>query len=381
MWRKALSALLLAVMALNYGSPAWSQGFSISPAIEDSEPVPMCEQSKRARQYYLGPNDILSVSFLGVPELDQPNLRILPDGNLTIAPIGTIKAAGLTLDELDAIIRERGSFYLKSPKVSLNLVNTRPFIVYISGAVLNPGSYEINTDYTRAQFTNNLRRDLQLERRSPLLSNLLVAAGGIAYDADLEHVQIQNNTDGTVTEVNLLDLLGKDGACNDVYLTATDSIFVPRLANPLMVTEEKYKQYANATFSPEFVPVKVIGYVNRPGLVLLEPSKSLTLNAAISAAGGYLNQDSAPYPPEKVLIGRLDQNGNIVTREVDPMETDVTLMPNEVVYVPEKKRPMLGKAFDYMVRVLSPFNTFANTYNNWALMFNPQRFNVFRPSE
>ena len=35
---------------------------------------------------------------------------------------------------------------------------------------------------------------------------------------------------------------------------------------------------------------------------------------------------------------------------------------------------LAGKVVDYMVRVMNPVNTFASTYNNWALMFDPGRY-------
>ncbi len=43
---------------------------------------------------------------------------------------------------------EKYKFYLKDPQLTIRLDQTRPFIAYISGAVLNPGGYELNTDTT-----------------------------------------------------------------------------------------------------------------------------------------------------------------------------------------------------------------------------------------
>lgn len=41
-----------------------------------------------------------------------------------------------------------------------------------------------------------------------------------------------------------------------------------------------------------------------------------------------------------------------------------------------KKRPMIGKAFDYLNRIIVPMSNTASSYNNWALMFDPTRCNV-----
>ena len=106
----------------------------------------------------------------------------------------------------------------------------------------------------------------------------------------------------------------------------------------------------------------------------MDSAQSLNLNSAISAAGGYL-RDSA-YAPKKVFISRVDVSGKLVTRTVNPMSNDVTLLPNDIVYVPEKPRPLVGKAFDYIERILNPANTVASSYNNWALMFSPRRYQL-----
>jgi len=140
------------------------------------------------------------------------------------------------------------------------------------------------------------------------------------------------------------------------------------------VSEEKYIKYATSTFSPKTIPVKVFGYVSRPGLIKLDNSASITLNSAIMAAGGYLTD--AAYAPKKVYISRADASGKLVTKVVNPMSNDIVVMPNDIVYVPEKTRPLIGKAFDAMYKVLVPFNAAANTYNNGALMFSPTRYQV-----
>lgn len=323
-----------------------------------------------ARKYILGPNDVINISIYNVPELNQEKIRVQPDGKIILTPLGTIEAAGLSIDEFNQLLTEKYKYYLKDPKISTTLVESRPFIVYVSGAVVSPGSYEINTN-NQNYLTNT---EIQVERKSPLLSNVLIASGGLSYDADLEHVQIFNNIDKSTYEVNLLDLLEKRDVNQDIYLMAGDSIHVPKVVSPLAISEEKYKKYSNATFSQKTVPVKVLGYVNEPGLIQLDSSQSLNLNSAISSAGGYIN--TSAYPPKKVFLSRVDASGKLVTRVINPMSNDVALMPNDIVYIPDKPRPMLGKAVDYATRLMSPINTTAATYNNWALMFNPTRYQV-----
>lgn len=324
-----------------------------------------------ARKYRLGPNDIININVLGVEELSKENVRVQPDGKINLSGIGSITATGLTFDELSEVLEDKLSFYVRNPRVVISLEKSRPFLVQVTGAVSVPGSYEINTDTESTTKTQDKTVKV-VEGKTPVLSNVLSAAGGINYDADLEHVVITNSYDGESFEVNLLDLLEKGKTKNDVYLMAGDSVHVPGLPTPLAVDEAKYASFCKATFADKTIPVRVIGYVNSPGLVTLDSSESSSLNTAVAEAGGYLGD--YPYPPKKVFISRYSNGGKLVTTAVNPMKNDITLMPNDVIYVPEKTRALIGRAFDLINRIASPAGNIASGYNHWTLMFNPDRF-------
>lgn len=327
-----------------------------------------------SRDYLLGPNDVISVFVYDSKEFDQEKMRIQPDGNIILTPLGQIRASGKTVEELHLLLVNKYKKYLKDPQVTIRLDQLRPFVTYISGAVLSPGGYELNADTSTHQgFVTSDLAMLQVERKSPLLSNLLIAAGGVKFDADLEHIKVSNSITNTEFEVNLMNIIEGD-ATQDVYLMAGDVIYVPKMPTPLAVSEEKYIKYATSTFSPKIIPVKVFGYVSKPGLIKLDNSASITLNSAIMAAGGYLTD--AAYAPKKVYVSRADASGKLVTKVVNPMSNDIVVMPNDIVYVPEKTRPLIGKAFEAMFKVIAPFNAAANTYNNGALMFSPTRYQV-----
>lgn len=331
--------------------------------------------NEHSREYFLGVNDIISVFVYDSEEFNQERIRVQPDGNIVLAPLGSIKASGKTIEELHNLLVNKYKFYLKDPQVTIRLDQTKPFVAYVRGNVLNPGSYELSTDTSNRQ--GIISQDLallQMDRKSPLLSNLLIAAGGAKFDSDFEHIKITNKATNEEFEVNLLNLLEKGDANQDVYLMAGDVIYVPKLPTPLAVSEDNYKKYMTSTFSPKYIPVKVFGYVTSPGIIKLDSSSSITINSAIMGAGGYLTD--AAYAPKKVYISRADASGKLVTKVVNPMSNDMIVMPNDIVYVPEKSRPLIAKAFDAVNKIIMPVNTFANTYNNWALMFNPTRYQV-----
>lgn len=330
------------------------------------------------RKYILGPNDIISIDVYDAPEFSHENILIQPDGNITVAPFGSLPLAGKTMEEVQQDLGEKLKFYLNDPKVTVKLEHSKPFTVYVSGAVLKPGSYEMVTDVFRNQLVADNTPEVLLERKAPLLSNVLVAAGGISYDADLEHVTITNKIDGSQYQVSLLELIQNGNSDHDLFLVAGDTVHVPRLQSAYAVDEEKYRAILGSTIFQKNIPVKVYGYVNKPGLVALESAQSANLNSAIAAAGGFLNENngSASYAPDTVLVSRVDNNGHITTTRVNPRKEDMSLRPNDIVYVPDKGRPQVGKAFDFMTRIITPLAGIATAGNNWALLFNPGRFNI-----
>jgi protein involved in polysaccharide export with SLBB domain len=334
-------------------------------------------RSQVARKYLLGPYDALSMSVFDSPEYDQKEMVIQPDGRLMIAPIGPIDVTGMTMDELHDLLIEKFKFYLNEPRITLKLDRTKSLVVPVTGAVLRPGSVEMIPGIaSTAGGIMQLNNDVASQRRSPILSNLLVSAGGVSYDADIEHIRIKNDYDGTELEVNLLKYLTEGDASQDIYLVAGDSIHVPRLDSPLAIDPDKYKVFQRATFAPRTVPVKVVGYVRQPGLIQLQPEQSTNLNSAIVSAGGYLMESA--YMPPKVRISRQTEQGKLIEWWVDPRKDDVMLMPNDMVYVPQKALPRAGLFFDYMARVVAPFNGVASTYNNFALIFDPTRYTAIR---
>jgi protein involved in polysaccharide export with SLBB domain len=331
--------------------------------------------SARAHNYVLGHNDVLRVSVYDAPEFDQEKLRVQPDGKVMIAPFGPIKVQGLTIEALQRLLVEKYSFYLNHPQVTITLEETRPIMLYVSGAVVNPGSYEFNTDLSKNLMNTPNPRQVVMQRRTPILSNVLIAAGGVRFDADLEHIAIKNSTTGDAITVNVLDLITQGDGSQDVELIAGDSIDIPKLPNPLAVDPQKYALYAGASISPETIPIKIYGYVRRPGLVQLSGAMSRNLNSAIAEAGGYL--ENTAFAPKEVYLSRVDSEGHLVTSKVNPLKEDIALFPNDVVYIPQKGVTKAAMAFDYVDRLIRPFSGFAQGYNNWALMFDPMRFTFF----
>lgn len=89
--------------------------------------------------YVLGVGDKVHVIVYGETDLTG-DYDVGSTGDLHLPLIGTIKASGLTLAQLESEIQTKlSSGYLKNPRVSAEVTNYRPF--YIIGEVNKPGEY------------------------------------------------------------------------------------------------------------------------------------------------------------------------------------------------------------------------------------------------
>lgn len=89
--------------------------------------------------YRLGAGDILNISVYGEDDMSRDKLRISDTGMVSF-PFGDLLVRGMTVGELELKIADglRGAF-LVNPRVSVTIVEYRPFFIY--GQVERPGSY------------------------------------------------------------------------------------------------------------------------------------------------------------------------------------------------------------------------------------------------
>ena len=95
--------------------------------------------ANEAAEYTLGAGDEVRVSVFGQNDLSGTFL-VDGSGTISLPLIGKVVAGGQTVRETElAIVEKLKPDYLKNPRVSLEVMNYRPF--YIIGEVKKPGSY------------------------------------------------------------------------------------------------------------------------------------------------------------------------------------------------------------------------------------------------
>lgn len=120
----------------------------------------------------------IHVTVYGEPSLTG-DYQIDPSGFVSLPLAGTVKAAGLTQQELEeALTTKFAGGYLKNPKITVGITEFRPF--YIVGEVEKPGAYP---------YTGGLT----------VLSAIAIA-GGTTYRANQSKVLIEHAGEDSMHE-------------------------------------------------------------------------------------------------------------------------------------------------------------------------------------
>lgn len=256
----------------------------------------------RAEEYTLGAEDVVQISVWLHPELDR-SVAINVDGNLSFAPAGDVKAAGLTTRQLADRLGERLSTYLRqTTTVNVTVAQYLSRSVYVVGAVGRPGRYGF--------------QDL------PGLVDLISQAGGAQPGADLSRVQVIRK-EGEARRVLNADVASalRDGIGTDLpVLKPGDTVVI----NP---------RDGGAYSSVSTDGVAVLGEVARPGLYSV--GAGLDIFTLLAQAGGFtpranlrlVRQVSPTASGSQVrtfdLKGAMEKNG------FQP----VTVKPGDVIFV------------------------------------------------
>lgn len=151
--------------------------------------------STPAGVYLLGPGDSLQVTVFGEPDLSG-TLRVTDSGAVVMPLIGTVPAAGLSVQDLQKKLTSLlDAKAVKSPNVTVQINEYRPF--FILGEVKNPGSYAYVPDMT--------------------VLTAVAIAGGYTFRAAQDAVSVTRRVDGASREAQ---------AARDSRVLPGDVVFV-----------------------------------------------------------------------------------------------------------------------------------------------------------
>ena len=95
--------------------------------------------------YQLRAADKVSVIVFREQELSAPELTISAEGRISVPLVGEVQAAGMTAQQLELRLEQMfDERYLRSPDVSVNVLDYASHLVTVEGAVDRPGLYPFN---------------------------------------------------------------------------------------------------------------------------------------------------------------------------------------------------------------------------------------------
>jgi len=300
-----------------------------------------------ARTYRVGSGDLLTLNIYPQTEYSAEKVLVRSDGNASFPIIGQLNVSGKTIEEIQQDIQERLDNTIRNYNISISVANTRPALFYLSGAVNKLGPLEIITD---SHENNRIgQADLTLRTEQSLI-NILANAGGVKLNADLSKVQVKNGETGEIENFDLWKVLKEADASQNPWLNPGDSIFVPELPQGQLMPDSEFNVLANSVIGPKNFPVRVMGQVKTPNLIHLEGETPM-LSTAIAMAGGYTEQGLQ----KAVVVRRFTDEHHFSTLLVDATKNDLTLRPNDIVYIGEAKLYKAGRYMEQVAHILQPF--------------------------
>jgi polysaccharide biosynthesis/export protein len=101
-----------------------------------------------AKEYLIGPEDLLDVLvWKNCPDLCR-TVPVRPDGKVSLPLVNDIQAAGLSPADLRQQLTERLAEFVQSPEVSVIVREVHSVKVAVVGAVKMPGHYELKSPAT-----------------------------------------------------------------------------------------------------------------------------------------------------------------------------------------------------------------------------------------
>jgi polysaccharide export outer membrane protein len=277
---------------------------SITKVIPDSEVQDILEAQPN-KPYIIGPNDVLSVAVYMHPELSMPpppsaggglpGAMVTGDGTTSLPLVGNVHLGGLTLQDAQNILTDDYAKFIKTPRISVNLITAGSLSYYLLGSFTAPGiKYPIHN--------------------MTLLEALALGGSVEMGNADLYQAYVASGT--TKLPIDLHALLVNGDLSQNITLASGDTIVIPTAASE------------NAF---------VFGAVSKPGAVAFQAG-ALSLLQAIGAAG----LDLTAYTNAQLSQVRVIRSGG---RKAEFMVVDATsilkgqassfpLQPGDIVFVP-----------------------------------------------
>ena len=283
-----------------------------------------------SRSYRLGVQDVVDIRVYGHEDLNTTQ-TVGPDGDISVLPGGSIRAAGRTVDELSQDVSKRVAGIVQNPIVNVSVKEYKSQPLFISDPLVNVVVDEINS--RRISILGAVKSPGIVKLRTPTtLLDAVSQVGGLTDDADLRQSLLLQG--GQLLPVNFEKLFKQGDLRQNVYLRSNSSIYIA---------------------STRYNVAYVIGEVQRAGRVNWEGN--LTLADAVSLASGVTTKAKVDHV--LVISGgitnpslRVVDLGAILYR--GELEKNVQVSRGDIVFVPATYMASSERYFDYALKVMQP---------------------------
>jgi polysaccharide biosynthesis/export protein len=267
--------------------------------------------------YILGPEDQITVRALHVEEIGEAPMRVGSDGYINLPLAGRIRAAGLTVNELEKTIAGRLRQYVLDPEVTVAITEFRSEPVSVLGAVKTPGVYQVQGHKTLSEMLS-LAGGLDTSAGSEVKITRELSRGPLPLD----NATTDSSGKFSVADVNLDAILKADDPRSNVEIQPNDVITVPRAEM-----------------------VYVVGNVQKAGGFVLNDRKDMTVLQALAMAGG---PAPAASPRHSALLREKPgdtQRTEIpldVNKILEAKAPDVPMLPGDILFIPNSTGKKAG---------------------------------------
>jgi polysaccharide export outer membrane protein len=149
--RRAHISLVVVLIAGLLLSGCVTRGGPVAYDVQGFE-TPDAPEEVKLQDYKIEPLDSLKMTVFQVPDLSG-DYEVDLKGNVALPLVGTVKAAGMTTEELQADLQQRLKKYMLNPVVNL-AVSAKPSArrsITVDGAVRQPGMFPVTGSLTLIQ--------------------------------------------------------------------------------------------------------------------------------------------------------------------------------------------------------------------------------------
>lgn len=314
--------------------------------------------------YRIGSDDQLEISVLEAAELDR-SPRVSASGEISLALVGTVRAAGLTARELEIVIEELlRQHYIKEPHVSVQIRDIQSHPISVFGAVKKPGVFQVRGPKTVVEMLS-MAEGLDVDAGETVIVEHIGKAGAspIAAAANLPDPaaiispapRVPPDESNGATAKSAASPPGGLPTSATAEYAGTTAIDLKKLLDTGDPALNVLVYPGDVVKVPRADLVYVVGEVGKPGGFELKTNESVSVLQAIALAQGLTHTSSSSHSRiirtngdtgERLEIP-INLNKILAGKIADPI-----LEPRDIVFVPNSaSRMALYKGMDAAVSI------------------------------